>query len=705
MLCCNTDISWASVPVTALVGHALHHILSLATGSTPHPPPKKQKSARGFDFSRFGTRHIAIQFSYEGGPYNGLTSNGPNEEESVEAQLLMACIKTKLIPDRASACVSRCGRTDRGVNALRQVVGLRVRSILSTPSTSPWPPACASSSSPCASPDQHAPRVIPDANGDADSYNEHAETTVTGGFFKEEAEDPALDPAALAAGGNIWSASYDTRTEGELDYTTLLNRVLPLDIRVLGWAPVPDGFSARFCCSYRTYRYFFDGDGYDLGRMSAAAGRLVGEHDFRNFCKMDVTTVQSFVRVVREATVLTAGEWGWALDSRGPMPGPSSTPARRVCCLQIQGQAFLWHMVRCIMAVLFAVGRGQEEVGVVDDLLDVSRYPGKPLYALASEHALVLHDCHFERLRFHHQPSALFRLWTELRLAWGQTAVRLARLQDQMGYVGELAVRKAALDGWVDAELGMGRFQGSRFQKQEKKKKGKRREAGGGEGAGTAGGGGGEGGSKTCEAMNNESGSVHGVSDRGGEAEDEKSVGKKEDTVLMTWRDALAYLSAQGIVPDLEVSKKKKGIWTPYVPLKDRPLGKTYEEAVLGMGTKKRELYEQAQRKRKAAETKGGMEAFFHNMRGTSPGPSLSSSGRKSPHDKNVINDDVSAAKRKPHRTSDSELNRLNHLAASSSHDGANINSQARSENDLLSHKGLGHGGKSAVQHATAWPN
>jgi hypothetical protein len=202
-----------------------------------------------------------------------------------------------------------------------------------------------------------------------------------------------------------------------------------------------------------------------------------------------------------------------------------------------------------------------------------------------------------------------------------------------------------------------------------------------------------------------ESGSVHGVSDRGGEAEDEKSAGKKEDTVLMTWRDALAYLSAQGIVPDLEVSKKKKGIWTPYVPLKDRPLGKTYEEAVLGMGTKKRELYEQAQRKRKAAETKGGMEAFFHNMRGTSPGPSLSSSGRKSRHDKNVINDDVSAAKRKPHRTRGSELNPLNHLAASSSHDGANINSQVRSENDLLSHKGLGHGGKSAVRHATAWPN
>lgn len=31
----------------------------------------------------------------------------------------------------------------------------------------------------------------------------------------------------------------------ELDYAGTLNRALPPDIRVLGWAPVPEGFSAR----------------------------------------------------------------------------------------------------------------------------------------------------------------------------------------------------------------------------------------------------------------------------------------------------------------------------------------------------------------------------------------------------------------------------------------------------------------------------
>lgn len=32
----------------------------------------------------------------------------------------------------------------------------------------------------------------------------------------------------------------------ELDYPALLNRVLPRDIRVLGWADVPQDFSARW---------------------------------------------------------------------------------------------------------------------------------------------------------------------------------------------------------------------------------------------------------------------------------------------------------------------------------------------------------------------------------------------------------------------------------------------------------------------------
>ena len=40
----------------------------------------------------------------------------------------------------------------------------------------------------------------------------------------------------------------------EMDYCTMLNRVLPPEIRALAWAPVTEEFSARFSCSDRTYR-------------------------------------------------------------------------------------------------------------------------------------------------------------------------------------------------------------------------------------------------------------------------------------------------------------------------------------------------------------------------------------------------------------------------------------------------------------------
>ena len=38
--------------------------------------------------------------------------------------------------------------------------------------------------------------------------------------------------------------------DAEMDFAAALNRALPDDIRVLGWAPVPEGFSARSACAH-----------------------------------------------------------------------------------------------------------------------------------------------------------------------------------------------------------------------------------------------------------------------------------------------------------------------------------------------------------------------------------------------------------------------------------------------------------------------
>lgn len=56
----------------------------------------------------------------------------------------------------------------------------------------------------------------------------------------------------------------DKKDNSELQYASIINRVLPDDIRVLAWAPVPLDFSARFSCLYRTYKYFFTAEDMDI---------------------------------------------------------------------------------------------------------------------------------------------------------------------------------------------------------------------------------------------------------------------------------------------------------------------------------------------------------------------------------------------------------------------------------------------------------
>lgn len=45
--------------------------------------------------------------------------------------------------------------------------------------------------------------------------------------------------------------------DNELPYCKMLNRLLPKHIRVVAWSPVTEGFSARFDCGSRTYKYWF----------------------------------------------------------------------------------------------------------------------------------------------------------------------------------------------------------------------------------------------------------------------------------------------------------------------------------------------------------------------------------------------------------------------------------------------------------------
>ncbi|NXY51537.1 PUS3 synthase, partial [Ceuthmochares aereus] len=209
----------------------------------------------------------------------------------------------------------------------------------------------------------------------------------------------------------------------ELRYTHILNRVLPPDIRVLAWAPVEPDFSARFNCLRRTYRYFFPCADLDVALMHTAAQKYVGTHDFRNLCKMDIANgVVNFQRTILSASV-TWAETGGEMGPQDPF---------RLCQFEVTGQAFLYHQVRCMMAILFLIGQRMESPEIIDELLDVEKNPRKPQYSMAVEFPLVLYDCEFENLQWLYDREVHEFNVTHLQRLWANHAVKTQVLHSML---------------------------------------------------------------------------------------------------------------------------------------------------------------------------------------------------------------------------------------------------------------------------------
>ncbi|NXK00573.1 PUS3 synthase, partial [Corythaixoides concolor] len=214
----------------------------------------------------------------------------------------------------------------------------------------------------------------------------------------------------------------------ELRYTHILNRVLPPDIRALAWAPVEPDFSARFSCLRRTYRYFFPCADLDVALMDSAAQRYVGTHDFRNLCKMDVANgVVNFQRTILSAGVRWVERGGGGGGGEAELQDPF-----RLCQFEVTGQAFLYHQVRCMMAVLFLIGQRMEKPEIIDELLDVEKNPQKPQYSMAVEFPLVLHDCEFENLRWLYDREVQEFNVAHLQQLWAHHAVKTQVLHNML---------------------------------------------------------------------------------------------------------------------------------------------------------------------------------------------------------------------------------------------------------------------------------
>ncbi|XP_058145470.1 tRNA pseudouridine(38/39) synthase isoform X2 [Dasypus novemcinctus] len=218
----------------------------------------------------------------------------------------------------------------------------------------------------------------------------------------------------------------------EIRYTHILNRVLPPDIRILAWAPVEPSFSARFSCLERTYHYFFPRSDLDIATMNYAAQKYVGTHDFRNLCKMDVANgVINFQRTILSAQVQLVGQSLYEEKWQEPF---------QLCQFEVTGQAFLYHQVRCMMAILFLIGQGMEKPEIIDELLNIEKNPQKPQYSMAVEFPLVLYDCKFENIKWIYDQEVQEFNVTHLQRLWADHAVKTHMLYSMLQGLESVAV-------------------------------------------------------------------------------------------------------------------------------------------------------------------------------------------------------------------------------------------------------------------------
>ncbi|MEU7651193.1 tRNA pseudouridine(38-40) synthase TruA [Micromonospora taraxaci] len=136
-----------------------------------------------------------------------------------------------------------------------------------------------------------------------------------------------------------------------------LARLLPTDVRVRAMTEVPADFDARFSATFRRYEYRVTDAPFgaeplrrhevlawpkplDLAALNAAAGGLVGEHDFAAYCrrKENATTLREVTRL------------DWRRDPDG------------ILVATVQADAFCQAMVRSLVGAMLVAGDGRRPV-------------------------------------------------------------------------------------------------------------------------------------------------------------------------------------------------------------------------------------------------------------------------------------------------------------------------------------------------------
>ncbi|HVX22512.1 MAG TPA: tRNA pseudouridine(38-40) synthase TruA [Acidimicrobiales bacterium] len=204
--------------------------------------------------------------------------------------------------------------------------------------------------------------------------------------------------AGVHARGQV--VHVDLPADLHLDLVHVLNRQLAPAIVVRSAVVAAPDFDARRDATGRHYRYLVWNapvpdpllapvawhvpDPLDLRAMSAAADALIGQHDFRAFCRRPpgTTPEDPIVRVVTDA------RWSAVGHDAADLPVGSG----RLLRFDIGASSFCHQMVRSVVATLVDAGRGRGNTATVVGLLAAGSRAGTARPAPAHGLCLVAVD-------------------------------------------------------------------------------------------------------------------------------------------------------------------------------------------------------------------------------------------------------------------------------------------------------------------------
>lgn len=165
---------------------------------------------------------------------------------------------------------------------------------------------------------------------------------------------------------NCYSISFQTtHTIPAQRLRVALNRFLPKSIATIDCKEVSLDFHARYSCKSKQYIYkiwnsenrspFLDGYAYhyrykiDEELLNKSAQAFVGKHDFTSFCTLDNREAGDMTRTIYSISVVRSGD---------------------MITITIEGDGFLYNMVRIIVGTLLRVQQGKVLPDGISDIIN-----------------------------------------------------------------------------------------------------------------------------------------------------------------------------------------------------------------------------------------------------------------------------------------------------------------------------------------------